>query len=171
MAFSMSFVITHIVPHAMDLGFSAVESATILSLIGIAMIAGRLTVGIITDKLSARAIAVICSLLQSMIILWLIWGQELWMLYLFGLVHGFTQGGFGTAITVLISRTFGLADIGKVLGILEIGIFIGAAIGPFLGGFIFDVNNSYTVAFLVMAGMVLARVLLVATVKREPRRD
>jgi len=64
-----------------------------------------------------------------------------------------------------------LTDIGKVLGILEIGIFIGGAIGPLLGGYIFDVSNSYTVAFLIMAGMVLARVLLVATVKREPRRD
>jgi len=64
-----------------------------------------------------------------------------------------------------------LADIGKVLGILEIGIFIGGAIGPLLGGYIFDVDNSYSTAFLVMAGMVLARVLLVAMVKREPGTD
>ena len=165
MAFSSSFVMTHIVPHAIDLGFSAVESATILSLMGIAIIAGRLIAGIITDKLSAKAVAVICSLLQSAVLLWLIWGQELWMLYLFGLVHGFTLGGFGTAITVLIGRTFGLDDIGKVLGVLEIGIFIGAAIGSFLGGLIFDVSNSYTVAFFIMAGTVLARVLLVAMIK------
>ena len=87
------------------------------------------------------------------------------------MVHGFTQAGFGTAITILISRTFGLDDIGKVLCILEIGIFIGGAIGPFLGGFIFDVNNSYTVAFLVMAGMVLARVLLLAMIRQEPTVD
>jgi len=170
MAFCMVFIVTHIVPHAMDLGFSSVESATIISLIGIAMIAGRLIIGIITDKISAKAAAVVCSLLQAGVLLWLAWAQELWMLYLFGLLHGFTQGGFSTAVTILIGEAFGLTAIGKILGVLEIGIFIGAAIGPFLGGLIFDVNSSYTMAFLIMAIAVLSRILLVALIRRETRR-
>jgi len=169
MAFSGSFVMTHIVPHAIDLGFSAIKSATIISLSGITMIAGRLIAGVITDKLSAKVVAIICSLLQVAVLLWLVWVQELWMLYLFGLIYGFTWGGFGTAITVLIGGTFGVNGIGKVLGVLEIGIFIGAAIGPFLGGLIFDVSDSYTVVFLIMAGTVLARIPLVALIKRETR--
>ena len=166
MAFCLSFVMTHIVPHAIDLGFSAIESATILSLSGITMIAGRLIAGVITDKLGAKAIAIVCSLLQFAALLSLVWVQELWMLYLFGLVHGFTWGGFSTSNTVLIGRTFGLDGIGKVLGILEIGIFIGAAIGPLLGGLIYDVSNSYTLAFLIMAGAVLVRIPLVALIRR-----
>jgi len=169
-AFSSFFVLTHIVPHAIDLGFSTIESATILSLLGIAMIAGRLIAGVITDKLSSKVVAIICSLLQAAALLWLVWVQELWMLCLFGLVHGFTLGGFTTAITVLIGGTFGLKDIGKILGVLEIGIFIGAAIGPYLGGLIFDVSSSYTLAFLIMAGVMLARTLMVALIMREPRR-
>jgi predicted MFS family arabinose efflux permease len=169
-AFSSFFVLTHIVPHAIDLGFSTIESATILSLLGIAMIAGRLIAGVITDKLSSKVVAIICSLLQAAALLWLVWVQELWMLYLFGLVHGFTLGGFTTAITVLIGGTFGLKDIGKILGVLEIGIFIGAAIGPYLGGLIFDVSSSYTLAFLIMAGVMLARTLVVALITRETRR-
>lgn len=167
MAFSWSFVMTHIIPHAIDLGFSAIESATILSLSGIAMIAGRLTAGVITDKLSGKVVAITCSLLQAAALLWLVWVQELWMLYLFGLIQGFTMGGFSTTITVLISRTFGLNDIGKILGALEIGIFIGAAIGPFLGGLIFDASDSYTLAFLIMTGTILARALLVILIKQE----
>ena len=167
MAFSWFFVMTHIIPHAIDLGFSAIESATILSLSGIAMIAGRLTAGVITDKLSGKVVAITCSLLQAAALLWLVWVQELWMLYLFGLIQGFTMGGFSTTITVLISRTFGLNDIGKILGALEIGIFIGAAIGPFLGGLIFDASDSYTLAFLIMAGTILARILLVMLIKQD----
>ncbi len=89
------------------------------------------------------------------------------MLYLFGVVHGFTFGGFGTSITVLIGRNFGLDDIGKILGVLEIGIFIGGAIGPFLGGLIFDVSANYSLAFLIMAGTILARILLVTVVRQE----
>ncbi len=170
LAFSWVFVLTHIVPHATDLGFSAIQSATILSLTGIAMIAGRLLTGALTDKISAKVIAVISSLLQAGVLLWLVWGQELWMLYLFGLLHGFTMGGFTTANTVLIGGTFGLKDIGKILGVLEIGIFIGAATGPYFGGLIFDVSSSYTLAFLIMAGTVLARIPLVALITREKKR-
>ena len=133
------------------------------------MIAGRFIAGVMTDKLSAKVVAVISSLLQGAALLWLGYLQELWLLYLFGLVHGFTLGGFGTAITVLIGRTFGLHGIGKILGALEIGIFIGATIGPFLGGLIFDVSNSYSLAFLIMAGTILARVLLVIVIKPEAR--
>ncbi len=171
MAFSGFFIMTHIVPHATDLGFSAAESATILSLAGIAMIGGRLITGIMLDRISARTVAVVYSLFQATALLWLIWGQELWTLYLFGLIHGFTFGGFGTTMTILIGRTFSLQGIGKILGVLEIGIFIGAAIGPLLGGFIFDTSHSYTLAFLIMAGVVLIRTLLVVTVRQEARKD
>ncbi len=170
LAFSWVFVLTHIVPHATDLGFSTIQSATILSLTGIAMIAGRLLTGALTEKISAKTIAIISSLLQAGVLLWLVWGQELWMLYLFGLLHGFAMGGFTTTISVLIGGTFGLKDIGKILGVLEIGIFIGAAAGPYFGGLIFDVSSSYTLAFLIMAGTVLARIPLVALITRDKKR-
>lgn len=170
MAFSATFVTIHIIPHAIDLGFSTIQSATILSLSGLTMIAGRLIAGVITDKLSAKVVAIFCSFLQVIVILLLVWVQELWMLYLFGLVHGFTFGGFGTAMTVLIGETFSLEGIGKILGVLEVGIFIGAAIGPLLGGLIFDANGSYTLVFLIIAGIGLARIPLVALIKRETRR-
>lgn len=171
MAFSSFFIMTHIVPHAIDMGFSSIQAATILSVGGIALIVGRLFAGIISDRVSAKWVAVVSSLIQSAAILGLIWGKELWMLYLFGLVHGLTFGSFGTSITVLIGRTFSLDNIGKILGILEIGIFIGGAIGPYLGGLIFDATGSYATAFLIMAGAVLLRVLLVTLVKTDSAVD
>jgi predicted MFS family arabinose efflux permease len=170
MAFSSFFIMTHIVPHATDIGFSPVESATILSLGGIAMIAGRLFAGITTDRVSAKGVAIASSLVQAAAIFSLVWARELWMLYLFGIIHGLTFGSFGTSITVLIGRTFSLNDIGKVLGILEVGIFIGGAIGPYLGGFIFDTTESYSLAFLIMAGMALLRILIVTLIKPKAEK-
>jgi len=170
LAFSWVFVLTHIVPHATDLGFSTTQSATILTLIGMAMIAGRLLAGALTDRISAKAIAVISSLLQAGALLWLVWGQELWMLNIFGLLHGFTMGSFVTATTMLIGETFGLKDIGKILGVLEIGIFIGAAIGPYFGGLVFDVNGSYTLAFLILVGTALVRTLVVALTTQDKNK-
>jgi len=168
MGFSAFFITTHIVPHAIDIGFSPVEAATILSVSGIAMMVGRLVSGIITDKVSARGVAVVTSLIQGIALLSLVWSRELWMLYLFGLAHGLTFGGFGTSITVLIGRAFSVSGIGKILGILEIGIFIGGAIGPYLGGIIFDTRGSYSAAFVLMAGSILLRILLLFLIKRTP---
>jgi MFS family permease len=165
MALSSIFIMTHIIPHALDIGFSPVESAGILSVGGIAMIAGRFLAGIISDRVSAKGIAIVSSFVQFAAILWLVWARELWMLYLFGLVHGLTIGSFGTAITVLIGRTFDLNDIGKILGILEIGIFIGGAMGPYLGGLIFDTTGSYSLAFVVMGATVLVRIFIVTLIK------
>jgi len=165
MAFSSFFIITHIVPHAIDIGYSEVESAVILSIGGIATIAGRLFFGIISDRVSVKGVAIVSSLIQAAAIICLVWTEDLRLLYLFGFIHGLTFGGFGISITVLISRAFGLGDIGKVLGFLEIGIFIGGAIGPYLGGYIFDTTGSYSPAFLIMGAAAVLRILLVVLVK------
>ena len=168
MAFSMFFVMTHIVPHTVDIGFSEVEAATILSLSGIAQIIGRLFSGIISDRVNAKGIAIVSSALQFVAILSLIWIRELWMLYLYGFINGITFASFGTAITVLIGRIFTLSDIGKVLGILEVGIYVGGAIGPYLGGLIFDSSGSYNLAFIIMSAAVLARIILVFILRVKP---
>ncbi|MEE8418552.1 MAG: MFS transporter [Dehalococcoidales bacterium] len=167
MAFSSFFIMTHIVPHAIDIGFSSVQSATILSVGGIAMLIGRLSAGIISDRVSVKWVAIVSSLIQFAAILGLVWGRELWMLYLFGLVNGLTFGGFGTSISMLIGSSFSLDNIGKILGILEIGIFIGGAVGPYLGGLIFDNTGSYDTAFLIMGGTVLIRVLLLTVLRTD----
>jgi OFA family oxalate/formate antiporter-like MFS transporter len=168
MAFSMFFVMTHIVPHTVDIGFSEVEAATILSLSGIAQIIGRLISGIISDRVSAKGIAIVSSLIQFAAILSLVWIRELWMLYLYGFINGITFASFGTSITVLIGRIFTLNDIGKVLGILEIGIYVGGAIGPYLGGLIFDSSGSYNLAFVIMSIAVLIRIILVFLLRVKP---
>ena len=168
MAFSMFFVMTHIVPHSVDIGFSEVEAATILSLSGIAQIVGRLISGIISDRVNAKGIAIVSSLLQFAAILSLVWIRELWMLYLYGFINGITFASFGTSITVLIGRIFTLNDIGKVLGILEVGIYIGGAIGPYLGGLIFDSSGSYNMAFIIMSAAVLVRIILVFILRVRP---
>ena len=50
---------------------------------------------------------------------------------------------------------------------LDFGFSIGSGVGPFIGGLVYDANNSYTVAFLVGAAIMLATALLVALTRRE----
>ena len=89
------------------------------------------------------------------------------MLYVFGVVFGFCYGGISPAVTALIGDIFGLRNIGIIMGAINAGFGLGAAIGPAIGGFIFDVSNSYTLAFLIGALALLVAALCVAFTRPE----
>jgi len=163
-------VFTHLVPHVTDMGFSAGEAATVLSLVGVASIVGRVVMGIASDRLGRKLAAITCTLLQAGAMVWLIWSQDLWMFYLFALVFGFATSGFGITMAALIGDTFGVGKLGAILGVLEIGFGVGAAVGSAMGGLIFDINQSYFLAFLIEAAAMLVVTLLVALIKRATSR-
>ncbi len=164
-------IFTHLVPHITDMGFSAGQAAAVLSLIGLAAIPGRLVMGIASDRLGRKLALSTCTLLLAGAIAWLVWAQDLWSLYLFALVFGFSQSGFGSSGGALVSDTFGLGKIGAIFGLLEIGFGIGAALGPAIGGLIFDISQSYSMAFLLGAMAMLMATLLVVLIKRGTNKN
>jgi len=170
-SFCYLLVLTHIVPNTMDMGISDMEAATVLSLIGGSNIVGRLLMGRVSDSIGRKATAIFCALLVAGAMIWLIWSQDLWMLYLFGIVCGFSFGGLDPCLTALIGDTFGLRSIGVILGALNAAWGIGSAIGPAVGGFVFDVSKSYSMAFLAGALAMLIVALLVALIKKETKRN
>jgi MFS family permease len=98
---------------------------------------------------------------------WLIWAQELWALYLFAIVFGVGDGGFYSPSTAMVGDIFGLRNIGVIMGVLAAAWGIGAAVGPAMGGLIFDTNRSYFFAFLAGALAVMLATVLVAFLRSE----
>ena len=170
-SFCYLMLLTHIVPHATDIGIPVMEAAVILSLMGGSNIAGRLLMGRVSDSIGRKATAIICALLVVGAMMWLIWSQDLWMLYLFGIVFGFSFGGLDPSVTGLIGDSFGLRSIGVIMGTLNVAWGIGAAIGPAVGGFVFDASKSYSMAFLAGALAMLIAALLVTLIKKETKRN
>lgn len=164
---SVYLILTHIVPHAIDLGISAVDAAVIISLIGIINIPGRILVGRISDSIGRKAPAIACSLLQAGVLIWLIWVRELWMFYIFAVVFGFAWGGIGSQIPALMGDSFTGSSFGAIMGALLVGWNIGAAVGPVIGGYIFDTSGNYYVAFAAGAAAMLIAALLVAFLRKD----
>jgi MFS family permease len=169
-ASSLFLVLTHLVPHVTDIGFSAAEGATVLSLVGGTSIVGRVLLGTISDRIGRKATGIICALVQAGAIVWLAWSQQLWMLYLFALIYGLAYGGMTPSMAALISDTFGLRKIGAILGVLDVGFGLGAAIGPVVGGLIFDVSKSYFTAFLLGVVAMVVVTLFVTQIRQETNR-
>ena len=160
-------LLTHVVPHITDIGFSSIQAATFLSLNGIAVMAGMIIMGPVSDRIGKKITAVICALLPVGFVLLLVWADELWILYLIAVVYGFARGGHGVAVTALVGDTFGVVNIGKLMGVLGLGWAIGAGLGPVIGGLIFDKTGDYSLAFMIVAAVMLMRVLFIIPIRRE----
>ncbi len=158
----LHLVLTHIVPRATDVGISAIEAAGVLSLIGGMNILGRLIMGWASDHISRKTSAIICALIGAGALVWLIWSRDLWMFYLFAAAFGFGYGGFAPSLFPMLGDIFGLRNLGVIMGVLDIGWAIGSAIGPALGGLVFDVTKSYFLAFVAGAVIMLVMAIIIA---------
>lgn len=164
LSLDVHLVFVHVVPYAVDMGNSLMDAAIILALIGGTTIPGRLLVGRVSDTIGRKAPAIACAVLQVGALLWLMWAQELWMLYVFAIAFGFLWGGLGVLTTALIGDVFGMRSIGAIMGMMSAGWALGAASGPAIGGYIFDVSGTYFMAFAAGAVAILIAALLVALV-------
>jgi MFS family permease len=145
--FSLMSVMLHIVPHAMDIGISSTAAAGILSTIGGVSMVGRFFIGNAIDRIGNRRSMIFCFVLLIIVLLWLQLSKELWMLYLFAAVYGFTHGGFFTVISPIVAEYFGIRSHGLLFGMAVFAGTVGGFIGPLFAGSIFDLTASYRVAF------------------------
>jgi MFS family permease len=169
--FCLFGIVVHIVPHTSELGISAASSANILATIGGLSIVGKVVLGRATDITGSRKTFVVCFLLMLMALLWVIEVKVLWMLYAFAGVFGFAYGGGVAAESPLVAEFFGLRSHGLILGVLSFVLTIGGATGPLLIGYIFDVTDSYKLAFLLCAAISLAGLLVTAVLKPREIED
>ena len=140
-----------------------------LSLMGAANIPARLVVGKVSDTIGRKTLGVACILVQFAALLWLMWADVLWMLYIFAIAYGFLWGGSGTIITSLIGDVFGMRSLGAIMGVMTAGWALGAAVGPAMGGYIYDMSDNYFTAFAPAAAATLISALFVALIRKTPK--
>jgi MFS family permease len=170
--FSCLIVLVHIVPHAIDIGISSTAAAGILSTIGGVSMIGRFFIGNTIDHIGNRRSMILCLVLLIIVLLWLQLSKELWMLYLFAAVYGFTHGGLFTVISPIVAEYFGLRSHGLLFGMAVFAGTIGGFIGPIFAGSIFDLTGSYRVAFwgcLCAAAIGLGLVLSLRPVRSKEK--
>lgn len=155
-------VIAHQIKFAVDIGYSNVLAASVFALFGIASIGGQLCAAI-SDVIGREKTVTIASIMAigAMVALLLITdNSQAWLLYLYAIVSGFATGLFSPTIFVGLADIFHGRNIGAISALVLTGTGIGGAIGPWLGGYIYDVSGSYHTAFIVsLASYAVAGVL------------
>jgi len=159
-------IMVHLVNYATDLGITPLIAATLLSMVGIGSMLGRVAMGAASDRIGSSNALAICCLVLGISLLWLLFARELWMFYLFAIVFGFAYGGEVPQMAALVGQFFGLRSVAALVGVVLIGLSIGGALGSLMGGRIFDLTQSYQVAFTVAVVVSFATVILALMLRR-----
>jgi MFS family permease len=141
---------THQVAHAVDRGFLKHTVVGLFAFGAGCMMAGNLLGGWLSDRVGRGGVFVLGTVVAILGIgcLAVIRGpQDLVLLVLYTV----SLFGFGMRIAQLSTipaDVFAGPHLGAILGVVQAGGGLGGAIGPFLGGWLFDVTGSYRLAFL-----------------------
>lgn len=150
-----------LVPVLSSNGLTRAQAAGIASLLGLSSIAGRLTIGMLLDRMSGRFLAAFCVSLPIVGILILIGcpGSTL-AASLAVLILGLSLGAELDLMAYLTSRYFKVENFGFLFG--TIGGFIGLAAGngPILLNASFDATGSYIYALWASIPICLFSALL-----------
>jgi predicted MFS family arabinose efflux permease len=144
----------HLAAYGTDLGLSPMAAAFAVSLIGGGSIFGKISMGVLSDRIGPQKVLVISMFLQGLSIFGLVGSGSTFWIYLLAVLFGFAYGGIGPQLPVLTAQLFGLSSLGSIYGLLIFSGAVGGAIGPLLGGKIFDLSQSYFWSFTV-AGIVV----------------
>jgi MFS family permease len=158
--FSAMPIWVHIVIHAIDLGIPAISASNILVIMGGAGIAGRILIGSVTDRIGEKPVLLIGFTLMLVSFLWLLVAKELWALNLFAIIFGFGIASLVVLQPALIAGLFGLGSLSVIMGSVEFVSTTLSTPSSIVAGYIFDIMDSYQLAFLIFAGVSIIGLML-----------
>jgi MFS family permease len=166
-------VIAHQIRFAEDVGYTSQLATSVLALFGLVSIVGQVG-AFVSDFIGREKTALFAVVLHAggfLALLSVHDASQPWLLYIYAICAGFATGTFSPTIIVSSADIFHGKNIGAISALLLTGVGFGGAIGPWLGGYIFDVSGSYHSAFIVsMVAVALAGVSLWIAAPRHAAR-
>ncbi|KAH8292909.1 hypothetical protein KR044_008159 [Drosophila immigrans] len=153
--FNMPYL--YMAAHAKTLGISNQQASFLIASIGVANTVGRIILGYIADKPWVNRLLVYnvcltaCGIATAMVPLC----DDYNSLLIYCSVFGFTIGAYVGLTSVILVDLLGLEKLTNAFGLLLLFQGIASFIGPPIGGWMYDITDSYTPAFM-MAGIMIA---------------
>jgi len=153
---------THLIPHAVEHGFTAVTAASAVGVMGAMNIIGTLSAGWLTDRVDERKLLAVYYGFRALSLAALPLVIETRGLYLFAIVYGLDWIATVPPTANLTARIFGRASLGTIYGWIFFSHMVGAALAAYLGGFFHEVLGDYHLMFISAAllGVVAAGLAL-----------
>jgi MFS family permease len=160
----------HCVAYLTDLEHSPDRAAFAWSMVMGVMILGKLSIGPLADRWSARnAMAGACVLFAVSIAI-LTSAQPYWIVLVFAALYGFACGAPLVLNPLLTSGYLGMKNFGALYGVLNVMGTVGGAVGPVGAGLYFDRQGTYLPVFYFFIVMMLVAAVVAISIRPLAQR-
>lgn len=160
--------IFHMVTYAMGCGIDAMTAVTVYSVAGLSGLVGRLLLGLASDRVGAKPVLVVGLAVQAMAAGTYYFISHLGEFYALAIVFAIAYGGVMPLYATLVREYFGIKIMGTVFGAVSAAASFGMALGPVVGGWVFDTFNGYGWLYIGSFGIGLGAVAIALTFKPVP---
>ena len=155
---SHHILVTHQIAFALDMGFERTYASDVISLGGVTFGLGCV-VSLVSERIGREwtfTLGALCFLSGVLALLAMEGTQNPWLLYYYAVMFGL---GFGICAPIVASATTDLFQgprAGAAIGAIWFSFALGGAIGPWLGGWLFELCGNYRAAFWAAAATIAA---------------
>ena len=153
--FTTNTLVVHQAAHVVDAGYTPTLAASIVGFVGLLRSVGGVLCSHFSDRVGREiAYTLGASSTFAAVLLFLLIGDTSapWMLCAFVILFGLGSGTSGPICAATAGDLWPGNSLGRIMGTFAIGYGLGAALGPYLGGYFYDHVGSYNLPFfLVMA--------------------
>lgn len=169
-----SFLVSlHQLAFAVDVGFDPLYAAGVLGMGSFLALPGVIVTGTLSDYIGRERSALLAygiSIIGVACALLIAEPDQDLLLWLHAIFFGLTWGARGPAITAKTADLFPGPRLGTILGVITVGSGLGAALGSWGAGWIFDFSGSYRLAFLLSIAAYLCGSVAFWALRRPPGR-
>lgn len=171
-AMSLSFggLLPHFVPMLMDAGLDPLAAGRTAGQIGLAVIASRLAVGYLMDRLFAPRVAIVICIIGATGGIALLMGGSPYA-SVTAIALGLALGAELDLMGFLVARYFGMAEFGRIYGWLYGAFIFASGLGPLWVGAVRDATGSYSVALATSTAGLLLTCAGFLALPRYPSRE
>ena len=170
--FHIAFITTHLPPYLTDLGFSGGLAASAIALIGLFNVIGAYTAGVLGGHHSRKYLLSGIYLARAVAFaLFIVLPTTPALVIVFAAMIGLLWLSTVPLTSGLVALMFGTRHVGMLFGFVFLSHQLGAFIGVWLGGAIYDATGAYEAMWWlsVALGLFAALVHLPISERRAPR--
>jgi len=161
---------THFLPYASSLGFGPIPSATAYGLLSAVNMVGMIGAGWLTDRMNRPLLLGGIYLIRGVTFVVLMnVGADFQTLIVFAIIFGLVDYSTVPVTASLIASHIGIRVMGLAFGLISAGHQIGAALGAYFGGVLFDIYHQYDWVWWSSIWLAVFAGVLVFLLRNNPR--
>lgn len=169
---AMTSLLVHAVPMFVAGGLDKATAAAAAGFIGIGSIVGRLTGGVLLDRISGALVGAVAFSLPILVSFLLIhFDGQATTAFAIAFLLGLSLGGEVDVLAYLTSRYFGLRNFGTLFAIIVALQTLALGLGPLIAGFVYDRYATYEPLLFGLMPVFAVAAIMVATLGPYPANE